>query len=130
MLKTGNNDDDRAKGLRFRGYRLVEGRRPVFKYTAGETVIEDYVIPQAGPLPSFTRQLTIAGSGKYYFLAAADELIEKRGNSWKIGETLKLTLDSPDAPILRDGANGKELLVPIAVRGKAIIRAKYEWDLN
>ena len=130
VLKTGNNDDDRAKGLRFRGYRLVEGRRPVFKYTAGETVIEDYVIPQAGPLPSFTRQLPLTGSGKYYFLAAADELIEKRGNSWKIGETLKLTLDSPDAPILRDGANGKELLVPIAVRGKAIIRAKYEWDLN
>ena len=128
--KLGNNDDDRAKGLRFRGYRLVEGRRPIFKYTAGETVIEDYVIPQAGALPSFTRQLTLTGSGKYYFLAAADGLIGKRGNSWKIGKTLKLSIDSPDAPILREGANGKELLVPIAVEGKAIIRAKYEWDLN
>jgi len=129
-LKLGNNDDDRAKGLRFRGYRLVEGRRPIFKYTAGETVIEDYVIPQAGALPSFTRQLTLTGSGQYYYLAAADGFIEKRGNSWKIGKTLKLTLDSPDAPILREGASGKELLVPITVRGKAIIRAKYEWDLN
>ena len=109
---------------------MVEGRRPIFKYTAGETVIEDYVIPQAGALPSFTRQLTLTGSGKYYYLAAADGFIEKRGNSWKIGKTLKLTLDSPDAPILREGANGKELLVPITVRGKAIIRAKYEWDLN
>ena len=39
-------------------------------------------------------------------------------------------IDSPDAPILRDGTGGKELLVPITVRGKAIIRAKYEWDLN
>ena len=112
-LKLGNNDDDRAKGLRFRGYKLVEGRRPVFKYTAGETVIEDYVIPQAGALPSFTRQLTLTGSGKYYFLAAADGLIEKRGNSWKIGKTLKITIDSPDGPILREGAGGKELLVPI-----------------
>ena len=129
-LKLGNNDDDRAKGLRFRGYRLVEGRRPIFKYTAGETVIEDYVIPQAGALPSFTRQLTLTGSGQYYYLAAAEGFIEKRGNSWKIGKTLKLTLDSPDAPILREGASGKELLVPITVRGKAIIRAKYEWDLN
>ena len=66
-LKLGNNDDDRAKGLRFRGYRLVEGRRPVFKYTASETVIEDYVIPEAGALPAFTRQLTLTGSGKYYY---------------------------------------------------------------
>jgi len=129
-LKTGNNDDDRAKGLRFRGYKLVEGRRPVFSYTAGNTVIEDYVIPQGGPLPSFTRQLTLTGSGKYYYLAGADGLIEKRGDSWKIGKNLKVTLDTPDKPILRDGANGKELLVPLEVKGKAIIRAKYEWDLN
>ena len=129
-LKTGNNDDDRAKGLRFRGYQLVEGRRPVFKYSAGDTVIEDYVIPEAGALPSFTRQLTLTGSGKYYYLAAADGSIEKQGNSWKVGSVLKLTIDSPDNPILRDGANGKELLVPVEVKGKAIIRAKYEWDLN
>ena len=129
-LKLGNNDDDRAKGLRFRGYKLVEGRRPVFKYTAGNTVIEDYVIPQAGALPSFTRQLTLTGSGKYYYLAGADGQIEKRGDSWKIGKNLKVTLDTPDKPILRDGADGKELIVPVEVKGKAIIRAKYEWDLN
>ena len=64
------------------------------------------------------------------YLAGADGLIEKRGDSWKIGKNLKVTLDAPDKPILRDGANGKELLVPVAVKGKAIIRAKYEWDLN
>ena len=129
-LKTGNNDDDRAKGLRFRGYQLVEGRRPVFKYTAGDTVIEDYVIPESGALPSFTRQLTLTGNGKYYYLAAADGSIEKQGNSWKVGSGLKLTIDSLDKPILRDGANGKELLVPIEINGKAILRTKYEWDLN
>ena len=129
-LKLGNNDDDRAKGLQFRGYRLVEGRRPVFKYTAGQTVIEDYAIPEAGALPSFTRQLTFTGSGKYYYLAAADGFIEKQGNSWKVGKILKLTLDTSDALILRDGADGKELLVPVTVDGKAILRAKYEWDLN
>ena len=129
-LKLGNNDDDRAKGLQFRGYRLVEGRRPVFKYTAGQTVIEDYVIPEVGALPSFTRQLTFTGSGKYYYLAAADGFIEKQGNSWKVGKILKLTLDTSDALILRDGADGKELLVPVTVDGKAILRAKYEWDLN
>ena len=50
----------------------------VFKYTAGETVIEDYVIPEAGALPAFTRQLTLTGSGKYYYLAAADGFIELR----------------------------------------------------
>ena len=102
----------------------------MFKYTAGETVIEDYVIPEAGALPAFTRQLTLTGSGQYYYLAAADGFIEKRGDSWKVGKNLKLTLDSPDAPILRDGANAKELLVPVTVDGKAILRAKYEWDLN
>ena len=47
-----------------------------------------------------------------------------------MGKNLKLTIDSLDAPILRDGANGKELLVPVTVDGKAILRAKYEWDLN
>ena len=57
-------------------------------------------------------------------------MIEKRGESWKVGKTLKITIDSPDEPILREGAGGKELLVPVTVRGKAVIRAKYEWDLN
>ncbi len=129
-LKTGNNDDDRAKGLRFRGYKLGKSQRPVFRYSAGETMIEDYVIPQGGPLPSYTRQITFSGSGKYYYLAGADGSIEKRGNSWKVGKTLKVTLDSPDEPILRDGADGRELLVPVDVKGKAVIRARYEWDLN
>ena len=128
-LKLGNNDDDRAKGLRFRGYQLVEGRRPVFKYTTGNTVIEDYVIPEAAALPSFTRQITLTGSGKYYYLAGTDADIRKAGNSWKVGK-LKLTIDSSDNPILRDGSDGKELIVPVEVKGKAIIRAKYEWDLN
>ena len=107
----------------------MEGRRPVFKYTAGETVIEDYVIPEAGALPAFTRQLTLTGSGQYYYLAAADGFIEKRGDSWKVGKNLKLTLDSPDAPILRDGAN-EGTAGACDCAGKAILRAKYEWDLN
>ena len=129
-LKLGNNDDDRAKGLRFRGYTLVEGRRPVFRYTAGEAEIEDYVIPKAGVLPSFTRQLTITGRGKFYYLAASDGVIEQQGKSWKVGKTLELTLDTRAKPILRDGAGGKELLVPVDVNGKVVIRARYEWDLN
>ena len=130
VLNLDNNANDRAKGLRFRGYRLVEGRRPIFKYTAGETVIEDYVIPVGGPLPSFTRQLTLTGSGQYYFLAGTGDAIEKDGTSWKLGQSLKVTLDTPGEPILRDGPGGKELLVPIDVKGKALLRAKYEWDLN
>ena len=129
-LKLGNNDDDRAKGLRFRGYKLLEGRRPVFLYTAGETSIEDYVTPHAGALPSYTRQITIHGKGKFYYLAAADDSIEKRGGSWKVGKTIKLTLDAAGSPVLRDGDSGKELLVPIHSNGKAVIRATYEWDLN
>ena len=102
----------------------------MFRYSAGETMIEDYVIPQGGPLPSYTRQITFSGSGKYYYLAGADGSIEKRGDSWKIGKTLKVTLDAFAEPILRDGANGRELLVPVEVKGKAVIRAMYEWDLN
>ena len=81
MLNLDNNANDRA-GLRFRGYRLVEGRRPVFKYTAGKTVIEDYIIPQAAALPSYTRQLTLTGSGMYYYLAGVDASITKDVNSW------------------------------------------------
>jgi len=130
-LKTGNNDDDRAKGLRFRGYKLVEGQRPVFRYSAGETMIEDYVIPQGGPLPSYTRRITFSGSGKYYYLAGTDSSIEQVGDdTWKIGKTLKVTLDASAEPVLRDGPDGKELLVPVDVKGKAVIRARYEWDLN
>ena len=33
-------------------------------------------------------------------------------------------------PVLRDGPDGKELLIPVDVKGKAVIRARYEWDLN
>jgi len=108
----------------------VAGNRPVFRYSAGNTMIEDYIIPQGGALPSYTRQLTLSGSGRFYYLAGADGFIEKRGQSWKIGKSLKLTIDAPGKPILRNGPGGKELLVPVDVKGRAVIRAKYEWDLN
>tara|TARA_Y100000588_G_scaffold91385_1_gene98690 strand:+ start:7767 stop:9437 length:1671 start_codon:yes stop_codon:yes gene_type:complete len=130
VLDLNNNADDRAKGLRFRGYKLDGNQRPTFLYSAGQTRIEDYIVPQAAPLPSFIRQLTLTGSGKYYYLAATDGTITKEGRSWKIGTGLKLTITAPGEPILRDGDGGKELIVPIDLKGKAVINAKYEWDLN
>ena len=62
--------------------------------------------------------------------AGHDATIEKRGTSWKVGKTLLLTLDVPGTPVLRDGAGGKELLVPVELNGKAVLRATYEWDLE
>jgi len=122
--------DGRATGLRFRGYKLVQGRRPVFRYTAGETTIEDYVIPKAGKLPSFTRELRLSGTGKYYYLAAADKHIEQRGKRWKVGNLLLLTLEVPGEPILREHAGKKQLLVPIDLDGEAVLRVTCEWDLD
>lgn len=125
------NNDSRAQDMRSLGYQLVEQQRPVFRYRAGELTIEDYCIPQGGERPSLTRQLTITGSGNIWYLAAAHTDIVAKDGAWKVGKNLKITLSAaPAVPVLRENGGRKELLVPLKVDGKTVIRQQYQWDLE
>ncbi len=125
------NAEGRVADLRFLGYQLVEQQRPVFRYRAGAVLVEDYFIPQGGEKPGFTRQLTLTGSGQTWYLAAAHaDLVPKEGG-WKVGKDLKITLTgAPSAPILRTNGGRKELVVPLKVDGKIVLRQQYQWEFE
>ena len=128
-VKLGNNDDGRAQGMSFRGYRLVEKRRPVFLYSVGDIKVEDYAIPQAGAFPSFIRQITLTGSGAVTYLAAAGD-IEPAGNAWSLDKKLKISFEDGAKPVLIESGGRKELRFKLNVKGKSTIRQKYEWDFK
>ncbi len=124
--------DTRAKGLQFRGYELVENRRPVFTYEIGDQLeVVDYIVPRRGALPSIIRMLGINGTGEVWYLAAAAKTITELNGGYNIGDTM-LRVSFPGLqgkPILRDNGDRQELLIKIDVDGQATLQQQYEWKL-
>jgi hypothetical protein len=44
-----------------------------------------------------------------------------------INDNLRISIDSADAPIIRESKGRKELLVPVKLKDKAKIALEYEW---
>jgi hypothetical protein len=124
--------DTRAVGLRFRGYELVENRRPVFMYEIGDQLeVIDYIVPKRGTLPSVTRLLGVNGTGKVWYLAAAAKTITEENGGYNIGDSmLRVSFPGLEAkPIIRDSGGRQELLIKLDVDGQASIQQQYEWKL-
>ena len=124
--------DTRAKGLQFRGYQLVEKRRPVFMYEIGERLkVVDFIVPRQGPLPSIIRMLGVNGTGEVWYLAAAAKTITEENGGYNIGGSmLRVSFPGLGAkPIIRDNGGRQELLIKLDVVGQASIQQQYEWKL-
>jgi mono/diheme cytochrome c family protein len=126
-------DNAKVQGYQFRGYRLVEKRRPVFLYAWNGLEIEDYPRPAgADDVFHIERTLTLRGAApaeRLWFRAVVAGQIEPAsGGAFKIDNRWLLTVGSPGQPLVREQAGQQELLVPVVFQnGAARLEAKYEW---
>jgi hypothetical protein len=108
----------------FKGYTLDVKRRPTLRYSVDGVAVEDYFSERrdAGGKIFLERTLKfpVTPPPGMHFLVAADKIIEARGaNEFAVGRNLGVRL--PSAPVVRDSADLKELLLP--VRGE--LRLEY-----
>ena len=124
-----NNKDPRYK---FRGYHLDKARLPTFRYQFGDVSVEDFAAPKAeGEIMSLSRTLNFKAAksvDQLHFLAAIGKTIEPAEKDWYVvNDTLRIRIESPDPPLIRESQGRKELLVPVKLTDKAKVGLEYEW---
>lgn len=133
----------KEQGYRFRGYRLDDHRRPVFRYTmtqngGGPIDVEDAITPIAAkPEASLTRKLSLTlekpaekpAETLWRRVITADAVTPLEEGTFLVNKHLKLTVTSPGAvPSVRKVGNQDELLLPLTFQGgKAEVIERYEW---
>ncbi len=108
-------------GLRFRGYRLGADRRPTFHYTLADgTRVDDFYRPTTGGVrPNLERRIALserkANGGELYFRAAVGKRITPLDGDWfEIDGLWRVRIvGGAGRPIVRNGAGGRELIVPL-----------------
>jgi hypothetical protein len=111
------------------GYSLDEKRRPTFFYSYKGMRVEETFEPIMGEVDAyFRRTMTLTGNpvDHLYFRAAVGQ-IEGKGNGFLLDRRVALKFPG-ESPILRAGANPKELLLPVKFSGdKAQIVEDIVW---
>ena len=127
------------QGWQFRGYTTDEQKRPQFRYGTNSFVVEDVAqaIAGGGEDATFRRKLLVTPLSqkslpeRLYFRVAAGQKIDELGtDSFRADGLSVRLLTSPvvHSPLIRDAAEGKELLVPLpAAHGPARVEIEYEW---
>ena len=134
LLETPNTawPDSAAAHHVFQGYDLDETGHPTFRYRVGALQIEDHLAP-GGHGQMLIRDVKIEGDVDMAWVRVitASSIASQTDGTFDIGgRTLYLDLlDSQGRePIIRDGADGKELLVPITLQdGPATVRYALIW---
>jgi hypothetical protein len=115
----------RNVGGQFKGYRLDAQRQPIFMYRLGDIAIEEQPlpVPREGGV-ALARKFHLMGAppdaGKLWLLAAAGAKVEQQSPGvWKVDDKLTVRVAAPQGAkeIVRDGALGKQLLVPLDLKG-------------
>ncbi len=103
--------------MRFLGYRLDEGRVPIFQYAIGSVQVEESLRPDESGT-SFQRRLRFSGPDQSIFLRLGKG--EKTNETtFKIG-AVTLTLTSAPSPVAGPGETGWVLPVAVTEAGTSI----------
>lgn len=122
LVQLGSRDaawpsDTAGTGYRPKGYRLDKQDQPTFTYELYGTTVEDSTVP----LPNgegLSRIVRVANApGNLYLqLAKASEIEDQGKGVYLIGDKswfIRLDDSGKEKPFIRDGQDGKELLVPV-----------------
>ena len=115
--------------MKFHGYQLDSIRRPTLLYSFGSMSIEDFLTPTEHK-PGLHRTIRfIAPSPEgLYFRIAVGKLIPVGENTWRLNDSLTLTVKGGGKPITRGNREEKELLVPVHFSGNGRqIEVDYVW---
>ena len=128
----------RESGYRFRGYRLADKLKPVFRYQYEEIQVEDFFDPTSDK--DFTpvrRTVQLVSEkeveGLWFRVISADQL-EIKGNSLQVDKDWRLTVSGDIGQrVLRKEGNRTEVIVPVSWKKtaagtyRAEIIQLYEW---
>ncbi len=122
----------KEQGYRFRGYRLSDDQRPTFLYSYKDILIEDFPnAVETKASPGIRRVFTVqakAGTDNLYFRAAVGDKIEALGDGWYRLNDLRIRIEAPGMPMLRQSGAKMELLVPVRFQGDAVkIVQEFAW---
>ncbi|MFO0842882.1 MAG: hypothetical protein U0797_10875 [Gemmataceae bacterium] len=121
----------KARGYRFRGYRLTKDDRPTFLYSFSDVAVEDFPMAVAsGKEVTLKRTFDLSATKSvvnFYYRAAVGNKVEPVGDGWyRIDGGWKVKL-SADARV-REAGGQAELVVPIRFDGgRARLVLEYSW---
>jgi mono/diheme cytochrome c family protein len=125
-----NNKDPHYK---FHGYHLDDKRVPTFRYSFGDVTVHDVTTPKMdGEIAMLVRKLSFDAKqpvNDLHFLAATGGKIAPAEKGWYVvDDKLRIHVDAPQSPIIRDSKGRKELLIPVKLNGgQAQVGLEYEW---
>ena len=124
-------------GYKFLGYRLDKEQRPIFRYSFGGMTIDDHPVPQKeeskkyGTLQRTLRLEGATDTSQLWYRALTAKQIESTGEGrYRVDNVWGFNMNSSgsEAPIIRESAGQKELLIPIRLKnGKTEITVNYVW---
>jgi len=115
---------DRNIGGAFKGYRLDEAGRPVFRYELDGSLIEEHVVPVLQPGgASFERRFTIRSRQPVkdlHLLAGEGRSVDHTSTTdWIIDASMNLEIEGDGAgqAVVREDGDRQQLLVPVKFTG-------------
>lgn len=127
----------RNAGGEFKGYRLDDELRPIFRYELQGVTIEEQPMPKVKPGGAvLTRAFSLSTAGApapMTFLAASGQKIEKQANgTWLVDGRITLNIIAKTGSKLeakvREQGNNQELLVQLSfTNGKAAFEVEMDW---
>jgi hypothetical protein len=134
LLDTPNTAWPDSAGMEytFQGYHLDESGHPTFRYHVGNVQVEDHLTP-GGNGEQLIRDIRLDGAAEtaWVRVITAGSISSLTDGTYDIdGRTLYLDLLGSQSrkPIIRDGAHGQELLVPVTLQdGPVTVRYALIW---
>jgi cytochrome c553 len=132
-----DGDVARNTGGHFKGYALDKDGRPTFHYTLGDVDIHEQPLPVLKPGgATLTRRFTVSSkepARDLYFQAAAGNKIESKSPGvWMVDDKVTVRIVPGDGmeklePVIRDEKGGRQLVVPVPVKGSASFDLEVSW---
>lgn len=136
ILENGDADwpkgDPRKAGVKFRGYRLSEDRRPTFLYEVNGVKVHDFPnAVEAGVTTRFERTLSLTSEkprNDVYILGAVGDIKAEADGWYSVAGQYRVRFEGGEVSIRENGGR-KELLVHVKLKGDApaTIIQQYDW---
>jgi mono/diheme cytochrome c family protein len=118
---------NRQEGYQFKGYRLLQGGKPTFRYLIEDVEVLDTPDIKQNPKgdPALVRTWTLQGTSTtstpiYLRLAVGDQIQNVKPGVWKVDNRfeIELNLTNLPAPVVRTSEGKQELVIAIEKLGK------------
>lgn len=128
----------REQGYRFRGYRLVQGRKPIFRYQYRNVLVEDFINPLSDDdFTPVVRTLTLSSKDpvdNLWIRAIVAGTISKQDVGYQVDEDWLVGVDGDvGTPQVRKSQGRSEIILPVVWRKSpsggfyATIKQLYRW---